>query len=263
MPFNFFNNNKIINFKAILTTFFATIITVGAGIWVTSLVGPVPISVTQTLTDKEQTFKASGEAELEVIPDQVEVRLGINLNRSTVVSAQNAANEVINSVTQALTDLGIEKDDIKTQNYNINPEYDYSRDERRITGYRVNTQLLVTLTDFSLLNEAIDVATGLGANQVGGVNFSLSKEKQEELRTEAREIAIKKAKESAKELAKLSGVKLGKVINVSESQPRNDFRPMYDTALMAAEGAGPEEPTQIQPGTETYNYNVTLSFETL
>lgn len=264
MPLNFFNpDSKMVNFKAIITTLIATVITVGAGIWITGLVGPVPISVTQTLTEQKHTFQAGGDAELEVKPDQVEVRLGIQLDRLTVTAAQNSANEIINSITDKLADLGLKKDKIKTQNYNIRPQYDYSGQKRRVTGYSVSTNLLVTMTDFSLLNQAIDAATGLGANQVSGINFSLSEEKQEELRKEARKIAIAEAKDNAQELAKLTDLKLGKVINVSEGQGGNYPQPMYAKAGMDLKSTGPEEPTQIQPGSETYTYSVTLSYETL
>ncbi len=163
MPLDFFRDNKIINLKAILTTLIATIITVGAGIWVTGLVGPVPISVTQRITDEEQTFQASGETELEVVPDEAQVSLGIDLERSTVVAAQNAANEIINDISQSLKQLGIDEENIQTRNYSIRPQYDYNNGNRRVTGYNVSSQLLVTLTDFTLLNQAIDTATGLGA----------------------------------------------------------------------------------------------------
>lgn len=263
MPLNFFRDNKIINLKAVLTTFLATIITVGAGIWVTSLVGPVPISVTQRITDQEQTFKASGETEIEVVPDEAQVSLGIDLERSTVVAAQNAANEIINSITDALKDLGIDGEDIKTRNYNIRTTYDYDNGNRRVTGYRVNTQIVVKLTDFTKLNQAIDTATGLGANQVGGINFSLSEDKQDELRQQARKEAITDAKDNANELARLAGVNLGKVINVTESKTGSAPQPYYARTMALDSAAGPEEPTQIEPGTETYRYSVTLSYETI
>ncbi|MBU0579082.1 SIMPL domain-containing protein, partial [Patescibacteria group bacterium] len=159
--------------------------------------------------------------------------------------------------------LGINEKDIQTQNYRVSPEYDYSSPERRITGYRVNTEVVVKITDFEKLNQIIDTATGLGANQVGGISFSLSEKKQAELKKEARKEAIAEAKDSAEELAKLAGIKLERVINVTESDGNNYPQPMYARAEMALGGARPEEPTQIEPGSEIYRYSVTLSYETL
>lgn len=254
---------KYFNLESIIKTLFVTVITVGAGILVTRFTGPLPISVTQTLTQKEATFNASGDAEITAVPDEAQVRLGIDVKKNTIIAAQEEANQVINSITDAIKKMGLDKEDIQTQNYRVNPEYDYSNPERRITGYRVNTQIVVKITDFEKLNQIIDAATSLGANQVGGISFSLSEEKQEELKKEARKEAIEEAKQSAEELAKLAGVRLGKVVNVIESDGGNYDYPIYARAEAKMLGDGLEEPTQIEPGSEVYKYSVTLSYETL
>jgi uncharacterized protein YggE len=110
----------------------------------------------------------------------------------------------------------------------------------------------------------IDAATALGANQVGGIQFTLSDEKTKQIKQEARAKAIEDAKQNAMELSRLSGVKLGRVVNVIEGQQYNDPRPYMsmDKAFATAEGAG-GEPTNIQPGTTNYTYTVTLEYETL
>lgn len=255
--------NKYFNPSALIKAILITAVTVGAGILVTRITGPLPISVTQTLTQKETTFNTTGESEISAIPDEAQVLLGVDVKGSTVAEAQSAANEVINSIADAIKKLGVDKEDIKTQNYSVNPEYNYRSEDRRITGYAVNAQIMVKVTDFEKLNQVIDTATGLGVNQVGGISFSLSEEKQIELKKEARKEAIGKAKESAEELAKLAGIKLGKVVNVTESGENNFPQPRYALAEMALDSGGLEEPTQIEPGSQIYRYSVTLSYETL
>ena len=256
--------SKYLNLHTIIKTLLLTVITVGAGILVTRLTGPLPISVTQTLTQKETTFNTTGDAEITAVPDEAQVRLGIDIKKDTVIEAQSSANEIINAISDAVKKLGIDREDIQTQNYRVNPDYDYSSSERRITGYRVSTQIVVKITDFEKLNQVIDTATSLGANRVGGVNFSLSEQKQEELKKEARKEAIAEAKKSAEELAKLAGIKLGRVVNVTESDGGNYNYKIYTQAEMLPDaGGGPEESTQIEPGSEVYRYRVTLSYETL
>lgn len=255
--------NKYFNLHTIIKTITITAVTVGTGILVTKVTGPLPISVTQTLTQKETTFNTTGDSEISAVPDEAQVRLGVEVQGSTVTEAQSAANEVINDISSAVKKLGIDKENIKTQNYSLSPEYNRKSPERRITGYRVNAQLMIKVTDFEKLNRVIDAATGLGANQVGGISFSLSETKQAELKKEARQEAIAEAKKSAVELAKLAGIKLGRVINVTESEGNNFPQPFYARAEMAFKDNGLEEPTQIEPGSEIYRYSVTLSYETL
>lgn len=263
MSFSFFKENKTLDIRSIVTTLFATIITVGAGILVTRLTGPLPISVSQTLAERQTTFNTTGDSELTVIPDEAQISLGIDVSGQTAVDAQSRANQVINNISEAAKKLGIDDKNIKTKNYNLRPDYDYESPERKIVGYRVNTQILVKINDFEKLNQVIDMATNLGANQVGGINFSLSETKQEELKKEARKEAIAEAKENAKELANLADIKLGKVVNITESNGGGDPQPMYTRSEMAFKDGGLEEPTQINPGSETYRYSVTLSYETL
>lgn len=255
--------------KSFLFKLIAVVVLTGAGavtlVTVMRFTGPLPLSINSTISQKETLFVSQGQSELEVVPDEARVSLGISVQMATVAPAQERANQVINSITARLAELGIEKEDIKTSNYSIYPNYDYSAGTNRIIGYNISSNLEVTISDFEKLNSVIDIATSEGANQVGGVQFTLSKEKEAELKKEARQEAIKDAQESAQELARLSGIRLGRVVDVVES--RNDLwpvMPMYRGAelMMAKDAGGAIEQTSIEPGSTTYTYSVSLSYET-
>lgn len=224
-------------------------------------IGPLPFSVTQTITQKQSTFDVSGESKITTIPDKATVSMGITVNEPTVKQAQDKANTIINSVNTELGKLGIEKKDIKTDNYNLYPNYDY-REGQKITGYNVNANLTVSLTDFSKLNQAIDAATRVGANQVGGISFILSDEKKKEVENDARKEAIDNAKFKAESLSKLAGMHLGKIVNISEQPNYNYGRMATPMMEKAAVGMGGGAPTQVEPGSTSFNYSVTISYET-
>lgn len=229
-----------------------------------SVVGPLPLSVTSTVTQKQSTFDVTGESKIATVPDKAVVSLGITVNESTVKTAQDKANTIINNINGELGKLGIDKKDIKTDNYSLYPNYDYNNGAQRITGYNVNANLSVSITDFAKLNQAVDAATSVGANQVGGINFTLSDDKKKEVENEARKEAIENAKDKAQELAGLAGMKLGKIVNVYET-PQFDGM-MYAKDMMAAPqamGGVAAAPTNIEPGSTTYSFTVTLSYETL
>ncbi len=226
------------------------------------LLGPIPLSVNQISTQKASTFDVSGEGSATVPPDTAEITLGVTTRESTVASAQQKTNQVINDLTKALKQNGVDEKDIKTINYSVNPEYDYSQGSNRITGYNVNANLLVKLTDFNKLNQAIDSATSLEANQVGGVNFTLSDQARIKAEDQARVEAVKIAKAKAESLSKAAGIRLGKIVNVQESSQGGPFPIYRDFAAMETK-ASPAEPTQIQPGSTEVKLTVTLSYETL
>ena len=221
-------------------------------------------SVNMVTTNQVNLFTAAGEAQLTVVPDQAEINLGVNITAESVKAAQDQANAISNKLQADLITLGVERGKIKTQDYSVYPDYDWSGDTRRITGYNVNTSIRVTVSDFSLLNSIIDTAANDGINEIGNIRFTLSSDKQNELRQQARLEAIKQAENNAAELARLSGLRLGKVVNVTESTDRNNNQ-LYTTNMkMAAFEAAQEDfGANIEAGETTYNYYVTLSYQTL
>jgi len=239
--------------------------TVLAIVLVSKFVSPIPISVSQTTVQKDTAFSATGKSSISTQPDKAEITLGISRKESDIKTAQNNANNIINSLTKQLTDLGISKDGIKTQSYNIYPNYDYQKEGQNIIGYSVDISLNISLQeqDFEKLNKVVDLATAAGVNQISGIQFTLSDVKEKEVLKEAREKAIEDARQNALELARLSGIQLGKVINVVEAPAASQIMPMYDKVANSASGGAAGSPTNLQPGSTLYDYSVTLSYETL
>lgn len=235
---------------------------------VVKVLGPIPLSISQTTTNKQSSFDVTGEGEVTTAPDRAEVSLGVQTTESTVKAAQDKGNAVIAKITQDLQTLGIDRADIKTVNYSLYPNYDFQGRSQRITGYALNVNLLVKIKDFSKINQVVDTATKNGANQVGGVTFTLSDEKRKEIEDQAREEAVKEAKAKAESLSRLAGVRLGKIINISENTSPDFPRPISlltkEAAMDGADtGAVSRAPTNVEPGSTTFTLSVTLSYETL
>lgn len=225
--------------------------------------GPLPLTISQTTTNKDSSFNVTGESEVSVVPDNAQVTLGIEVTKPAVAEAQLQVNQVMNDLTNKLKAMGIEAKDIKTQNYSVYPNYDFSSGRQTTNGYRVSSSVLVNVREFEKINQVIDGAVGSGVTQVGGVAFKLSDEKEEEVKKQAREQAIVKAKKNAEELSGLAGMKLGRIINISEGQGSAQPPLMYDTLkTMSAESAVINQATDIEAGTSIYRYTVTLSYET-
>jgi uncharacterized protein YggE len=220
-------------------------------------------SVNLLTTEQSNLFSAQGEAKLAVIPDQAVINLGVSSTKTTVKAAQDEVNQIINTLQDSLFQLNIEKKNVKTQNYSLYPSYDYTTGTQRITGYSVNSTLEVTVTDFSLLNQIIDLATNGGINQISNINFTLSDTKTAELKTQARQIAIEQAKNNAQDLAKLTGINLGQIINVTENQSGGYAPTPMPVNYKLLSSVEPASDTSVQAGETTFNYFVTLSYQIL
>ena len=216
--------------------------------------------VNQIVTQKTNLFTSTGEGKVTVVPDTGIISLGVNTQASSVKIAQDQANASINQLSAALRSLGIDAKDIKTSNYSIYPQYDYTTGRNRITGYQVNINLTVRVRNLDMLNQAIDLAAASGINQVGGIQLTVDEDKQKDLLKQAREEAVKDAKDKAEALAKAAGITLGRIVDVQESGGLGQPVPMMARAMAEDSKAG--VPTQIEPGTTEITTMVTLSYET-
>lgn len=225
------------------------------------LFGPIPFTVTSIVTNKADLFSVTGTGEASGVPDSAQFIVGVTKTGTTVDETQNQVNQAANKITSELKKLGINKKDIKTTDYTVNPTIDYTSGKQNTTGYSVSVNIQVTLKDAANASKALDTATANGANVVNGVTFTLNDEEKTKLEDDARAIAIKNAKEQATKIANQSGIRLGKLINVSVNPGSSPI--MFDKMAAAPVGLGGGSPTELQAGENKVSVTVTLSYETL
>lgn len=232
----------------------------------TKIAGPFPFNINSVQTNKNDTFYVNGEGKVSVRPDTGVVTLGVRATGQTAVQVQTQLNDAMNKVTGAIKGLGVNDQDIETENYSINPEYDFrptGPGTQRITGYTANSNLVVKVRDINQVNSVLDIATAQGANQIGGVTFELSDKAKAQ--DEARKEAVAQAKQKAVQAASTVGFKLGKLVNYSEDF--GDAQLFYSQDARSSTGIGASEATtsapatQVEPGSTDIRVIVTLNYE--
>lgn len=217
-----------------------------------------PVSVSSVLSSRNDSFTVSGEGKVSEPPNLALVNIGIQTGDTSPEKTQAEANRVLENITKALTTLGIPKKDIKTTGYYLNPVFDPNVQPTKISGYTLNSSLEVRVSDFDKLNQVIDTSIGNGANIINGVVFTFDDKKLREIENQAREKAVDDAKQKAQDLAKISGLKLGKLINVSENFPSYPSLLKYP----AREFSGDQSLTDIKPGEKEIAVSILLTYET-
>jgi hypothetical protein len=174
--------------------------------------------------------------------------VGVSAQRESIEAAREAASAAQTGVIAALIDNGVDEKDIQTVQFNVSPQYDFSRTNGpgEIIGYIVSNVVTAKVRELDRAGEAIDAATAAGGNDavVQGVSFGI--DDPTALQAQAREEAVQKAKAQAEQLASNSGAKLGKLLSISESS----YYPYYDRGIPTAAGgaAFDAESTPIQSG---------------
>jgi uncharacterized protein YggE len=210
------------------------------------------------------TITVSGKGEAVGVPDIATFSFGVTAESMSIAEAQDKSAKSINAIKDFLTKNGVDAKDIKTVGYNIYPRYDYVDGTMYRTGKQVLAAYVVTQTNevkVRKLSDAGKLIGGLGelgATDVSGLTFSFDKE--EAIKSQARNAAVAQAKANADDIAESLGVKLGRVVNFNESVGGFPMPMAYDMRAAKLESAAGNAP-DITPGENKVTSNVTITYE--
>lgn len=204
----------------------------------------------------ERTLQVSANGEIKAKPDKATLNLGVETSSTTVEAAQNKNTSITNELISKLKDLGIEEKNIKTEDYRVNPKYDYTEGKRERVGYNVSQNIHLEMNDIDMASKVIKMAGKVGATDIGNLQYDI--QDPEQLKQKARKKAIKKAEEKAEMIAGKLGERLGSVKSYQEQQER-DYHPIKESYSMGRGGGDTAEP-QLEPGTNKVSVSVNLEY---
>lgn len=199
-------------------------------------------------------------------PDLGVFTAGVTGSGKTAGAALAANSEKMNRVIAALRGVGIAEKDIQTSNLSLNPIYADMSNQRNvdpleqqvppIIGYQVSNMVTVKQRKLEQFGKVIDSLVSAGANQVGGPDFQM--EDHDAALDEARTDAMKKARARADLYAKAAGLRVSRILSISENGGYNPQpQIMYARSAMAdMAGAPPVQAGELQLGS-----GVTVVFE--
>jgi uncharacterized protein YggE len=151
-------------------------------------------------------------------------------------------------------------DEAKTAGYSLNPNYRYPREggKPEITGYTAANIVRIKTQSLEKVGKLIDVALQSGANTINRLAFTLKDEQGAQL--EALRLASAKARAKAEGIANALGLKIVKILSVTEGD--RGVRPVLMTPSRgAATEAVAATPTPIESGTIEVRSSVSLTAE--
>lgn len=201
------------------------------------------------------TLSVSGTGEVSVAADQAEITFGVTTSAKTASDALAENTARSEKVAAALRELGLGKEEVRTSQFTIFPEY--GRQENVLTGYRVTNTVSVRSKKIDLAGKIVQRAVEAGANEFQGLSFTLSDKRG---RDDAIRMATMNARHDAETLAGAAGLRLSKIrrISVDNAGFAPPPRPMYRMAMAdAARAAAPD----FTPGDVPVTATVTIEFD--
>ncbi len=200
----------------------------------------------------------SAQAEARRVPDVATLSAGVVTQAADGNTAMRENAVQMDKVMAAIRAAGIAERDIQTSGVNLNPQYRYADNEApKITGYQASNTVSLKVRDITRLGKVLDSLAAQGANQINGPSFEI--DQPEPAYDEARLAALKKAQARAETYAKSLGLRVRRIVSISEGSS-GGFRPPMPMMAMARAGKA-EMDTAVAPGETTLSVNLDVVFE--
>jgi len=254
-----------------ITAFLLACLVISAGLASAGFWGSDTFEVQQ-----KKVITVSGYGTVDTYPDEAVLRLAVVTQAEDAKNASEENVKKMDAVLAALCEIGISEDDAVTSGYRVWPQYSWRDEEQQLTGFQVRNSLTVTVRDIEKIGDVIDAALFAGANEINDVTFTVSDDRQAELKSEAIADAVAKARADASSVADAMDVTIVGPVEISTTG--SQFSPYrmymdYDTGyksggmMVTPEGMPVPMPTptaappQIQPGDVTVSAQVTVVYE--
>ena len=172
----------------------------------------------------------SGDSLVQAQPDTAILTVSVVTQAKNALDAQQQNAARTDAVVRTLKSAAGTGAEVKTSGYSLQPQRIYRENQPpTITGYEARNTVTVTVGDLTKVGLVIDAAAQSGANDIGGVAFTLRKDRP--ARDDALALATREAMSKAQVIAQALG---GRVVRIVEVQDEGTVRPrpVYDAEMV-------------------------------
>lgn len=181
----------------------------------------------------------------------VMIQAGFSNFETKASRAMRRNSEAIAALRSELARFGIDPKDVRTADLRLSP-YKEPDSEGGRKGFQVNQNLSIVFRDIAKSGNVVDALVDAGANQIQGPSFG--HEPSDQAVAQARIAAIRDADERAKFYARALGLRIKRVVTMSDGGA-------YVSGPSAATAVRYGAPTVITPGEDSVRFSVSGTYE--
>lgn len=197
--------------------------------------------------EPRRTVSVTGEGKTSAPPDMAVIQTGVVTYGKTAADAMASNNETMEKVLGVLKAHEIPPKDVQSSRFTVDPEYERDEQGRRqpeIVGYTMTNQVRVEVHKLENLGKVLDALVRAGSNQISGIRFGI--DDPTSVLNQARTLAVEDARMRAELYAEAAGVRLGRLLTISEQgvdvpRPRYLGRGLVEKAASSVPVATGEE----------------------
>ncbi|WP_162559492.1 SIMPL domain-containing protein [Microvirga sp. 17 mud 1-3] len=209
------------------------------------------------------TLSVMGSGEAQLKPDFARLFVAVETQGDTVGKVVEANRTSSEEVLARLQSLGIKKEDIRTENFQVfqtPPRMDNTGKEMKVPKFTANHRLRITTRDLDGVGRLAGEVLASPNMLFQSVTFGL--DKQEEGGDEARRAAVRDAKRQAELYAQTAGVTLGRILTIRDGSAQPYEPPQGGFRMQAMKAASPAEDIPIvPPATLRYTSTIQMVWE--
>jgi len=189
-----------------------------------------------------------GSALLRVQPDSATIRAAITRLEKKPSDAFSKAKDASHAVSDFLRKAPVKESGLSR--ISLSQPFRFVNNERQPLGYQAQIALAVVLSALEQMENVISGLVESGANEITSTEFHTTKLK--ELRINARQLAMKAAREKAEIYAAAGGVQLGEILHIQDVDP-TVLRQEFHTDV--ARGGAPVDIADSEPDQNSLDPN--------
>jgi uncharacterized protein YggE len=199
-----------------------------------------------------------GTAEVKVVPDRAVIEIGVEKQDPSASAAKHAEDAAARRILAALRGNGIDEKDMQTTFLSLQPQSSYVK-KVRVSYFVAAQTLTITVRDLSKLDTLLEALIKAGGNRIDSIGYETSDLRK--YRDQAREQAVKAAREKAEALAKALGQDIGKAQSIEEAQQSDFTQNVQSNATSWSNDDRTRSAPSIAVGQKSISASVTVSFE--
>jgi uncharacterized protein YggE len=202
--------------------------------------------------------RVMGTAEVKVVPDRAVIEVGVEKQDHSASVAKHAEDAAARRILAALRAGGIDEKDIQTTYLSLQPQSSYVK-KVRVSYFVAQQTLTIMVRDLSKLDGLLEALVKAGGNRIDSIGYQTSDLRK--YRDQARDLAVKAAREKAEALAKALGQDIGKAQTIEEGEDSEYTRGIYANANFTFAAREKSASPSLAAGQKTISASVTVSFE--
>lgn len=206
-----------------------------------------------------RTVRVVGTSEVKVVPDRAVISVGVEKQNASARLAKQGAAETARRLLDELHANGVEEKDIQTIFLSLQPQFNYRRG-MKMSYFVAEQTLSVTIRDLTKLDSIFESLIKAGANQIDSIEYETSDLRK--YRDQARDLAVKAAREKAQALAMALDQTIGKAVSIEEvPQSADQYSAFVSNATIENAKTRQSSGPTTSAGEKTISASVIVAFD--